>query len=91
MLGPAKGRALDRPALVSLEALVPADHCYRQLDRTLDLSFVRDLGSGAIPTRSASAAGSRAAARSRARSAATGAPRRGARTRNRRGPRTYTR
>ena len=43
MLGPAKVRALDRPALVSLEALVPADHFYRQLDWALDLSFVRDL------------------------------------------------
>lgn len=28
---------------VSLDALVPADHFYRHLDRTLDLSFVRDL------------------------------------------------
>ncbi len=27
---------------VSLEALVPADHFYRHLDRTLDLSFVRE-------------------------------------------------
>ena len=27
---------------VSLEALVPADHCYRHLERTLDLSFVRE-------------------------------------------------
>jgi hypothetical protein len=26
-----------------LEALVPPDHFYRHLDRTLDLSFVRDL------------------------------------------------
>ncbi len=43
MLGPVRVRALDQPTLVSLEALVPADHFYRQLDRTLDLSFVRDL------------------------------------------------
>jgi transposase len=27
---------------VSLEELVPADHFYRHLDRTLDLSFVRE-------------------------------------------------
>jgi hypothetical protein len=28
---------------VSLEDLVPADHFYRHLERSLDLSFVRDL------------------------------------------------
>src|SRR5262245_56720816 len=28
---------------VSLEDLVPADHCYRHLDRVLDLAFVREL------------------------------------------------
>lgn len=28
---------------VSLDDLVPADHFYRHLERTLDLSFVRDL------------------------------------------------
>jgi hypothetical protein len=27
---------------VSLEELVPADHFYRHLERTLDLSFVRE-------------------------------------------------
>lgn len=27
---------------VSLEELVPQDHCYRRLERTLDLSFVRE-------------------------------------------------
>ena len=27
---------------VSLEELVPQDHFYRHLERTLDLSFVRD-------------------------------------------------
>ena len=27
---------------VSLEELVPADHFYRHLDRTLDFSFVRE-------------------------------------------------
>jgi hypothetical protein len=27
---------------VSLEELVPQDHFYRQLERTLDLSFVRE-------------------------------------------------
>jgi transposase len=28
---------------VSLEALVPTDHFYRHLERTLDFSFVREL------------------------------------------------
>jgi transposase len=41
MLGPSKPRDLDRPAVVSLERLVPADHFYRHLDAHLDLSFVR--------------------------------------------------
>jgi transposase len=43
MLGPPKERSLDRPILVSLEALVPADHFYRHLEAKLDLGFVRDL------------------------------------------------
>ncbi len=30
---------------VSLEELVPADHFYRHLERTLDLSFVRESSS----------------------------------------------
>jgi Transposase domain (DUF772) len=42
MLGPPKVRALDRPVLASLEALVPRDHFYRHLDAQLDLSFVRE-------------------------------------------------
>lgn len=42
MLGPQKVRCLDRPAVVSLEMLVPRDHFYRYLDATLDLSFVRE-------------------------------------------------
>ena len=42
MLGPPKLRALDQPVMVSLEALVPADHFYRHLDAALDLSFVRE-------------------------------------------------
>ena len=42
MLGPPKLRSLDQPVRVSLEQLVPADHFYRHLDATLDLSFVRD-------------------------------------------------
>jgi hypothetical protein len=29
---------------VSLEELVPQDHFYRHLERTLDLSFVREAG-----------------------------------------------
>jgi transposase len=41
MLGPPKARCLDRAVLVSLEGLVPADHFYRHLEATLDLSFVR--------------------------------------------------
>jgi transposase len=42
MLGPIKSRDLDHPVLVSLETLVPKDNVYRQLDKTLDLSFVRE-------------------------------------------------
>jgi transposase len=42
MLGPAKRRDLDRPVIVSLDALVPADHFYRHLHTALDLSFVRE-------------------------------------------------
>jgi len=41
MLGPRKVRCLDRLAPVSLETLVPPDHCSRHLDAKLDLSFVR--------------------------------------------------
>jgi transposase len=42
MLGPQRIRALDHPVFVSLDALVPQENIYRQLDRTIDLSFVRD-------------------------------------------------
>jgi transposase len=42
MLGPPKPRRLDEPIAVSLENLVPADHFYRHLEATLDLSFVRE-------------------------------------------------
>ena len=42
MLGPPKPRRLNEPIAVSLEALVPADHFYRHLERSLDLGFVRD-------------------------------------------------
>jgi transposase len=38
-----KERTFAPLVAVSLEALVPPDHFYRYLDRTLDLSFVRDL------------------------------------------------
>ncbi|MDP9373722.1 MAG: IS1182 family transposase [Chloroflexota bacterium] len=38
-----KGRHFAAHSAVSLEALVPADHFYRTLERTLDLAFVRDL------------------------------------------------
>ena len=41
MLGPSKTRDLDRPAIVSLERLVPPDHFYHHLDAALDLSFIR--------------------------------------------------
>jgi transposase len=42
MLGPLKSRDLDRPVLVSLEALVPKDDLYRQLEQKLDMSLVRE-------------------------------------------------
>lgn len=42
MLGPPKPRCLDRPAVVSLETLVPRTHFYRHLEATLDLTFVRE-------------------------------------------------
>lgn len=42
MLGPVKVRDLGHPVLTSLEALVPQGHFYRQLERTLDLSFIRE-------------------------------------------------
>jgi hypothetical protein len=38
-----KARLFTPVSAVSLDALVPADHFYRHLDRVLDLSFVRDL------------------------------------------------
>ena len=41
MLGPPQARERDRPALVSLENLVPTNHCNRQLDALLDRDFVR--------------------------------------------------
>ncbi len=47
MLGPAKIRRVDDPVLASLDALVPARHFYRHLERSLDLGFVRDLVRGA--------------------------------------------
>src|SRR6187549_905226 len=46
MLGPPKPRRLDEPIAVSLDDLVPPDHFYRHLERTLDLVFVRDLVRG---------------------------------------------
>jgi transposase len=42
MLG-TKARLLTPVNAISLDELVPADHLYRHLDRTVDLSFVRDL------------------------------------------------
>ena len=38
-----KDRSFSALPSVTLEDLVPADHFYRHLERTLDLSFVRDL------------------------------------------------
>ena len=38
-----KTRAFDPLPLVTLEALVPSDHFYRLLERSLDLGFVREL------------------------------------------------
>lgn len=51
MLGPLKPRHLDPPVVVSLDALVPRDHFYRHLERSLDLGFVRDWVSDAYPSR----------------------------------------
>ena len=42
MLGEPKSRQLDQPMLVSLDGLVPQSHFYRHLERTLDLTFVRE-------------------------------------------------
>jgi transposase len=42
MMG-SRARLFTPIALASLEQLVPADHFYRQLDRSLDLTFVREL------------------------------------------------
>jgi hypothetical protein len=38
-----KARVFRPTVNISLEDLVPADHFYRHLDRTLGLAFVRDL------------------------------------------------
>jgi hypothetical protein len=38
-----EGAILCGPSPVSLDELVPADHFYRHLERSLDLGFVRDL------------------------------------------------
>ena len=43
MIGPIKVRRFDQPIAVSLEALVPPDNFYRHVDKSLDLSFVREL------------------------------------------------
>ena len=43
MLGPLKSRQLDEPIAVSLDELVPPDHFYRHLERTLDRAFVREV------------------------------------------------
>ncbi len=46
MLGPPTPRRIDEPIAASLDDLVPPDHVYRHLNRTLDLAFVRDLVCG---------------------------------------------
>ncbi len=38
-----KERSFQPLLNVSVEDLIPADHFYRHLDRSLDLSFVREL------------------------------------------------
>ena len=38
-----KDRSLAALPPVTLDAFVPPDHCYRHLERTLDLACVRDL------------------------------------------------
>ena len=38
-----KHRSFGSISDVTIEELVPADHCYRHLERSLDLTFVRDL------------------------------------------------
>ncbi len=43
MLGPPKPRRLNEPITASLDDLVPPDHFYRHLERSLNLAFVRDL------------------------------------------------
>jgi len=50
LLGPLKQRCLDSSVLVSLEALVPRDHFYRQLEAKLDLGFVREFVGGHYET-----------------------------------------
>ncbi len=42
-----KERVFGSLPQVTLDDLVPADHFYRHLERTLDLAFVRDLVRGA--------------------------------------------
>ena len=42
MMG-SKARSFDPIDGLTLADLVPADHCYRYLERALDLSFVREL------------------------------------------------
>ena len=50
MLGPPKSRDLDRPVLISLDAVVPHNHFYRHLHRVLNLSFVRALAADCYAT-----------------------------------------
>jgi len=43
MLGPPKSRDLDEPIRVSVNDLVAPSHFSRHLERTLDLTLVRDM------------------------------------------------
>jgi hypothetical protein len=41
-----KAWAFSLIEVLTLDDLFPTDHCYRHLDRSLDLSFVRELVTG---------------------------------------------
>jgi hypothetical protein len=54
MLGPSTRRQFDRSITVSLQSLVPVDHVYRHLERTLDvleeLAYARDPPGSGMPS-----------------------------------------
>ena len=45
-----KSREFKQHVAVSLEALVPRDNFYRQVEQCVDLSFVRELAAGFYPS-----------------------------------------